>query len=220
MKKYLYAALTSLMVFIVPNVHANMIGNGNFQNSDRGTFGSIFIGDWSTTGYSGAIHREFNYPSGLGNAVKIWHDDTSVYQDFAASADRSYSIGGYAYAPGSDAGGARGWDGVCIVEWYRGGIWLGTKISEDEVGRFYGGVDSMDSWKYFQSIVTAPELADSAKLVLTIADNGSNPKSGSIGWDNIYVEAVPEPLSVIVFGAGLSGILLAQFCCARVKKDI
>lgn len=220
MKKHAYAIFASLVLLMPSNVYANLIGNGDFQDADRGTFGSIFISDWSTNGYSGSIHREFNYPSGLGNAVKIWHSDTAIYQDFTAVAGQSYSIGGYAYTSSYDGGGVNGWDGVCIVEWYIGGIWLGTKISEDEVGRFYGGIDSEDSWKYLQSNVTAPALADSAKLIFTITDNGNGTKSGSIGWDSIDVEAVPEPSSIIILVAGLSGILLAQFYCAHGQKDI
>ncbi len=209
MKRTLFYLYTALILLSRASAEANLIGNGNFQDSDRGIFGTIYMADWSTVGSSGSVHREFNYPSGLGNAIKLWYSDTSVYQAFPVAAGQSYEVSAYSYSSAFDYGGVSGWDGVAVVEWYNGDARIGTKISEDEIGRFCGGADTLDSWKLLRRTVTAPVSADSARIIFTLADNGISTKAGSIGWDNVDIEAVPEPAGLMLFAGGLPLLLLA-----------
>jgi hypothetical protein len=201
------------MAITVHPAHANILSNASFEGGDRGTFGAIWFPGWSTQGNNGAVTREFCYPYGLGNSVKLWYNDTVLFQGLSVVAGQSYSVGGFAYSGSYDNGGVSGWDSICKIEWYQGNIWTGTKISEEEIGRFNGQQDALDSWKQVGRAVTAPALAESAKLLILMAENGNTLKKGSIGWDSFDVETIPEPASLLLLSAGV-------IICVRGQKGI
>ena len=80
-KPLLLQAIAVLIIMFSANpARANMLYNASFEQGDRGIFGTIWFPGWSTQGSNGAVTREFNYPYGLGNSVKLWYNDTSLYQ--------------------------------------------------------------------------------------------------------------------------------------------
>jgi hypothetical protein len=184
---------------------ANLLSNSDFETGDTGQFGAVTIDNWTTYGASGWHHTDYNHSAGGSKAIKIWWDDTAAYQDVTVAEGVTYNFCGYAYTPaGGDELGS-GWNGVYKVEWLSGD----TKLSENEVGRFIGGTDAADSWKALSGEYTAPSGADTARVFLSLVNmdsTWSEPHTGSIGFDDLSAEAVPEPASIMLVASGLLGL--------------
>jgi hypothetical protein len=207
MKKVLFLVMVlalSLTTCWQAIAEANLLSNAGFENGTGGWFGdaSFDLPDWGVWGTSGARETNLNHTQGGTASVVTWHNDTGLFQEFNVTAGESYDVSSYALTRSSDP--ATNWDGLIKVEWSDGS----SNISEAEVGRFYGGVDPVDTWKQIQSSLVAPGGATLGRVVMYVTDNGGGATSGSVAWDDINVEAtaIPEPASLMLLATGLIGI--------------
>ncbi|MBN2191165.1 MAG: PEP-CTERM sorting domain-containing protein [Candidatus Aureabacteria bacterium] len=200
---FVCASLISLPNYAV----SGLLTNGGFETGTPGWYGdtATVIEGWTRWGSDGWYHTDYNHTAGGSKAIKSWSDSTGIYQDFAVTAATQYTVSGFAYAPSTDT--PVGWDSVMKIEWFNGA----SKLSEEEVGRFISGTDSLDTWKEIAGLFTAPTSADTGRIVMFLTDaNGETANGGSIGWDDMDVDVVPEPGSLVLLGCGLAGIFLAK----------
>ena len=214
MKKKIVLLVILVIGFAAGNALANDLLNPSFEEGDTGRFDPQNVTYWTTVGTNGWHHNDVNY-AGTGvncvhsgtKGVKIWWDDTSLYQDVNVIAGNEYDFSVWALSTSHDNLGLRGADAVFQVEWYDDVCDL---ILDEEIGRFYGGLmsapgdpcDPYDIWKFISGTRTAPALAVTCK-VLFYLDCGEclpvfDPIDGSIYWDDVsvtgsYIASNPEP---------------------------
>ena len=173
---------------------ANLLLNGDFSQSGvAGQLGTATINNWSTWGTSGY------YQSDIGSqySVKIWWDDSGLWQDWTAVAGQAYQMTVQGQTLSSEP--LRNWDGFLQVEWYNSG---NGQISKRTVDNFYP-TDPTNQWVAVQGVVTAPVGTAYGRILLGVT-NWSASASGSVYFDNADVVAIPEPTLAALLGfAGL-----------------
>ncbi len=199
MKKKIVILVMSVIGFVAGDVWANNLLNPGFELGALGRFDPQNVTYWTTVGtqgwhqsdnWCGAVHN-YSSPSSI-KAVKVWMDDTYLYQNFSVTAGNRYDFSVWAYSYSGDNLGLRFADGVFQAEWYDVGS---TLISIDEIGRFHGAVSlgdpccgPYDIWKFISSSKTAPSLAVTCKVLLYLdRHEGAFDIDGSINWDDVSV---------------------------------
>lgn len=209
MKRILILTVAALMVMTLPSLaHANLLSNAGFEDGPEGQFvdgSTTLVPGWQIWGTDGYHHSDWNHTSGGSKAIRTWWDSAGIFQDFSVTADTSYDFSGYAYSPSSDP--LTLWNGLFKVEWYGDS----GKIGEDEIGRFYGATDPDNTWKYISNTKTAPTGAVTSRVVLNLVD-WQEGVGGTLGWDDMSVEAnpIPEPTSMLLLGTGLLGLFVLR----------
>jgi len=192
--------------FAAGNALANALLNPSFEEGVLGRFEPQNVTYWTTVGTNGWHHSDVNYAgvncvhSGT-KGVKIWWDDTYLYQDFPVIKDE-YDFSVYAYSAVQDNLGLRFADAVFQVEWYDD---VNALILAEEIGRFYGApslsdpCDPYNTWKFISGSRTAPPLAVTCKVLLYLdRHEGAADIDGSINWDDVsvtwrYAASNPNP---------------------------
>jgi len=200
MKKKIVLLVILVIGFAAGNALADALLNPGFEEGDLGRFtvqGNVTY--WTTgpgtQGWHLGIASDPCLIHSGAKAVKIWWDDTSLYQDFSVDAGNRYDFSVWAYSFSGDNLGLRGADAVFQVEWYDDGNDL---ILAEEIGRFYGGLmsapgepcDPYDIWKFISGSRTAPSLTVTCKVLLYLARHEPappDPIDGSIAWDDVSV---------------------------------
>jgi hypothetical protein len=205
MKKKIVLLVILVIGFAAGNALADALLNPGFEQGAIGRFDPQNVTYWTTVGTQG--YHTGNTPpndyvhSGI-KAVKIWMDDTYLYQDFSVIAGNKYDFSIYAYAYSGDNLGLRFADAVFQVKWYND---VDALILEEEIGRFYGAhapndpCDPYDIWKFISGSRTAPPLAVTCRVLLYLdRHEGAFDIDGSIFWDDAsvtwsYGASNPEP---------------------------
>ena len=207
MKKKIVLLVILVIGFAAGNALANALLNPGFEEGPLGRFTVQNVTYWTTSAPSGLLGwhtgntgNDFAH-SGI-KGVKIWWDDTYLYQDISVIAGNRYDFSIWAYAYSGDDLGLRFADAVFQVKWYNAGSAL---ISDEEIGRFYGAkvvgdpCDPYDTWKFISGSRTAPSLAVTCRVFLYLDRyDGAFEIKGSIFWDDAsvtgsYGASEPEP---------------------------
>ncbi|MFH1372075.1 MAG: hypothetical protein ABII09_12435 [Planctomycetota bacterium] len=207
MKKKIVLLVILVIGFAAGNALANALLNPSFEEGNLGRFDPQNVTYWTTVGTNGWHHSDVNYfgvncvHSGT-KGVKIWWDDTYLYQDFNAIVGKAYKVDVWALSALGDNLGLRFADAVFQVEWYDDGNAL---ILAEEIGRFYGAkivgdpCDPYNTWKFISGSRTAPSLAVTCKVLLYLDRHDGAPDiDGSINWDDVsvtwrYAASNPKP---------------------------
>ncbi len=145
MKKKIVLLVILVIGFAAGNALANDVLNPSFEEGVLGRFGGDPpIPYWMTVGTNGWHHSDVNY-AGTGvncvhsgdKGVKIWWDDTSLYQDVNVIAGNEYDFSVWALSTSHDNLGLRGADAVFQVEWFDDANTTPEHlILAEEIGRF------------------------------------------------------------------------------------
>ncbi|RKY25965.1 MAG: hypothetical protein DRP62_00115, partial [Planctomycetota bacterium] len=174
------------------SVSANELVNPGFEDGDLGDFGSVTIPGWTTWGSSGRHHDGSDGAVIDTKAVKEWHCDTGIYQDFPALMGREYEVSINAHTLSTDR--LKGWDGLFKLEWFDADDY---KIEDVNIGYFYGAKDPCspgepgdppDTWKVISATETAPMPAAYGRVVMCLVsgDNWYTGTAGAVHWDDVY----------------------------------
>jgi len=195
MKKGSLAVL--VLIAAASMASANLLVNGDFANgtSGGGQFGAATINNWTTYGSSGW------YQSDIGGnySVKMWWDDSGIYQDWACTAGEQFNLTVDALQR-STPDPLVSWTGYLQVEFYDS---TGTNKLASQQLAYFPPTEPHDTWVTLSGSYTAPVSAVSGRIVLGV-ENWATNASGSAYFDNATVnQVVPEPslAGLVLFGA-------------------
>jgi len=210
MKKKIVLLVILVIGFAAGNALANDLLNPGFEDGELGRFDPQNVTYWTTVGTEGWHHSDVNAFHSGAKAVKIWMDNTYLYQDVNVIAGNEYDFSVWATSLSTDNLGLRGADAVFQVEWFDDANTTPEHlILAEEIGRFYGGLmsapgdpcDPYDTWKFISGRRTAPPLAVTCEVLLYLDIHEPAPQDpidGSINWDDVsvtesYRASNPEP---------------------------
>lgn len=182
------------VVLLSTMASANLLLNGDFAlNGTPATYTSATINSWNTWGNSGWYNDDQTNMS-----VKMWWDDSGIYQNFSATPGQAYEFSVDALQ--RDTEPLTNWWGYLKAEFYDAGS---LQIGVQELA-YITSLNVTNIWIPLSGIYTAPVGTVQGRIVLGITHWAENP-AGSAYFDNASVIAIPEPTIASLFG--LSGLL-------------
>lgn len=177
---------------------ATILVNGGFEDGDTGQLGSVALPGWNSWGGSGWHHDD------AGNtldtkAMKLWWDDAGMWQDFSATAGKTYDFSAQVLSVSGDP--LTLWNFLIKAEFYDSNIGTspGDELLAVELDKFYGASDPVDTWVEIGGSVTAPAGADTGRVVLLMVD-WQDGVGGAINFDNVSVTPEPATLALLALG--------------------
>lgn len=206
----LYSVLLLLALGIC--AQGNLLVNPGFEDGPTGPLNNPIPG-WSTWNNSGWHHDDAGAVIDT-KAVKLWWTDSGIFQDFAATAGRTYRFSGYMLHTSDDplrdgAGGAPGdKTGEFHVEWYDT---VGIMLREDVFGVITKD-DPTDTWLLYSADIAAPLGTAYGRFLLRMYQLSAG--DGAVNYDNVSVYDValqgqaygPEPADGATVDLTLSGL--------------
>lgn len=133
------------------SVQANLLENPGFEEGDPGQLTGMPIPGWNVWGWSGWHHNDAGAVIDT-KAVKLWWTDSGIYQDFPATAGRTYRLSGYMLHTAGDPLRNGDKTGEFRVEWYDA---ANVMLREDTVGVLTQD-DPTDTWMFYTADILAP----------------------------------------------------------------
>ncbi len=200
MKKFVWLVVAVMAVATAAS--ANLLVNGDFTlDGTTAQLGTAAINNWSYWGTSGW----YNDDIGANLSVKVWWDDTGLYQDWACDGNTAYELSVDAMnRSGSD--NLTNWWGYLKVEFYDVS---NAKVGESELD-FLTMDDPDDTWMSLSGTYTSPAASSYGRIVLGLTHWAENP-SGAAYFDNASViEAIPEPAIAGLLLIGVVGLRMLR----------
>jgi len=207
MKKQAFNAAAVLALTASASSHAalTLLPNGGFEGTaDMGVFADGGGGSTATFETTGGN------PNGYGLASSAGGGWGAGFVAVANAAEDPLSLADYGYVGGDtvnfqfdmkDFGGdSAGTTGIKVESWDAGGFIPGSDIQVD-----YGTAGSTD-WETYSHSYTMAAGATGFKVVLVGVDTAG----GQIGFDNLYISAVPVPAAAWLFGSALAGLVAVR----------
>ena len=181
---------------------ANILTNGGFEDGDTGQITGTPIPGWQTWNWSGWHHDDAGAIIDT-KAVKLWWDDSGLYQDFAAVAGETYDFSVQCLDFSGDTA-AVNWNGLIKAEFYDVSD---AQLLAQDLERFDSDntVNPDDVWVEIGDSIIAPAGTSYGRIVLMVVD-WHDGIGGAINFDNASV--VPEPATLALLGLG--GLLLRR----------
>jgi hypothetical protein len=186
---------------------ANLFSDPGFENG--GSAIVIKDGPWT---WSGGSNGEAFYDSevalsGLKSAkVVMWGQTANDYAYFVEEFEGIDFTTPYVVSAKFLNNSARllNSDGAATIQvkWFNS---LGTQITMDESAAF-DNTYSLDQWHNISIESMAPAMAAKAAVVLVAKSNSAYLGESTVYVDEMSMEAVPEPASILMLASGLLGI--------------
>lgn len=146
----------------------NLLVNAGFEDGATGNLAAGIPG-WGTWGNSGWHHDDAGRVIDT-KALKLWWDDSGVWQDVPVRAGTQYTYQVQAFNSSFDP--LVGWRGQLQAEFYDST--LGTDpshaLANVSVDTYDPASDPLDAWVALSGTVTAPAGADIGRMVLRLSD--------------------------------------------------
>ncbi|MFH0880769.1 MAG: PEP-CTERM sorting domain-containing protein [Lentisphaerota bacterium] len=197
-------SFTVAVVFIMASgCFADLIINGGVE----GGTGIADLPSWTSWGPSGTL--EGNYFHGGAQCARFWWDDTGLFQNFNVTVGVGYTAQCYFYTPTADRYTWNGGNSTYTslkIEWYQADNTTPAGASVETA--HFTPDDAADTWAQRTVTGTAPVSAVYGRVVVAIG--GAAPGSGTVAFDDVSVNAVPEPATVALLGGGALIAMLAR----------
>lgn len=172
-------ALGFVLVWSIP-ARANLLTNGDFEDGDTGSLGNGVPG-WNHWGSSGWHHNDSGAYLGT-QGMKLWWNDSGMWQNFAAEPGRTYLFGVQVMDWSGDTT-ANNWDFQIEAEFYNAS---NSKLTSAVLGYFDSTLQPDNTWVEIGGSMAAPGGTAYGRVVLRLWDWQSG-IGGAIYFDNVSV---------------------------------
>lgn len=182
---------------------ANLLLNPTFQaGTGPGWFGNpgVVISNWTRWGNSGWYTDDF----GATNLnVKIWWDDTGIYQDWSASPGSVYVVGADIMRSPMSGDQPVHWQAYVKAEFYNA---ANQQLLQYTVGTL-GPSGPSGIWYQVSGLVTSPANTAYGRIVMGL-QNYQSGAAGAYYFDNGLAEpsVIPEPATAMILALGFASL--------------
>ena len=189
----------ALLALAIPT-QAEVLVNGDFEDGDTGQITGTPIPGWNAWNWSGWHHDDAGAVIDT-KAMKLWWDDSGLYQDFAATPGLTYDFSVQCLDWSGDTSPIN-WNGLIKAEFYDP---CDVQLANVELERFDSDIEPDDVWTQIGGSYEAPAGTAYGRIVLMVVD-WHDGIAGAIQFDNASV--TPEPTTIALLGLG--GLLLRR----------